>query len=215
MPEQRGIDEYAKATEPIMRILIACERSGIMREAFRALGHDAWSCDVEPADDGSPYHIQGDVLAHLGDGWDMMIAHPPCTDIAVSGARWFKQKREDGRQERALDFVRALLDAPIPRIALENPVSIISTRIRKPDCIVQPWMFGDEATKTTCWWLKGLPVLKPTNIVGKGERHVTRSGRSLPGWYNLPPSPDRARIRSQTFAGMAAACAAQWGVSDA
>jgi site-specific DNA-cytosine methylase len=198
-----------------MRILIACERSGIMREAFRALGHDAWSCDVEPADDDSHHHLQGDVLAHLEDGWDMMVAHPPCTHLAVSGARWFKQKREDGRQDRALDFVRALLDAPIPRIALENPVSIISTHIRKPDCIVQPWMFGDEATKTTCWWLKGLPVLKPTNIVGKGERHVTRSGRSLPGWYNLPPSPDRARIRSQTFAGMAAACAAQWGVSDA
>jgi hypothetical protein len=194
------------------RILIACERSGIVREACRSLGLDAWSCDIAPADDGSPYHLRGDVLAHLDDGWDLMVAHPPCTHLSSSGARWWPAKQEDGRQQRAINFVDALASCNIPRIAIENPVGILSTVWRKPDCIVQPWMFGDEATKTTCWWLVNLPVLKPTNIVGKGPRHVTRSGRSLPSWYNLPPSnPDRARIRSQTFPGMAQAIAAQWG----
>ena len=138
-----------------------------------------------------------------------MIAHPPCTHLAVSGARWFKDKKEE--QEEALEFVRTLLDAPIPKIALENPVSVISTRIRKPDQIVQPWMFGDPFTKTTCLWLKGLPLLEPTNIVSKGERHVTKSGKSLPAWYNLPPSEDRAKIRSRTFPGFAKAMAEQWG----
>lgn len=193
-----------------MRVLIACERSGIVRSAFRQLGVDAWSCDIEPDDNDSPYHIQGDVLAHLSDGWGLMVAHPPCTDLCSSGARWWPAKKADGRQARALDFVRALLAAPIHRIALENPVGCISTRIRKPDCIVQPYMFGDQATKTTCWWLKNLPVLVPTNVVGKGARHVTRSGRSLPSWYNLPPSPDRSRLRSRSFPGMAQAIATQW-----
>jgi hypothetical protein len=145
----------------------------------------------------------------LGSGWDLMIAHPPCTHLAVSGARWFKDKVEE--QKQALVFVRDLLAAPIPRIALENPVSIISSHIRKPDQIIQPWMFGHEATKTTCLWLDGLPPLIPTNIVGKGERHVTKSGRSLPKWYNLPPSADRWKIRSETFKGIAEAMAQQWG----
>lgn len=139
----------------------------------------------------------------------MMIAHPPCTHLAVSGARWFKEKAVE--QQTALEFVRALLSAPIPLIALENPVSIISSKIRKPDQIIQPWMFGHEATKTTCLWLKGLPHLTPTSIVGKGARHVTKSGRSLPEWYNLPPSADRWKIRSATFPGIAAAMAQQWG----
>ena len=144
----------------------------------------------------------------LGDGWDLMIAHPPCTHLAVSGARWFHLKQRE--QAEALEFVRLLMDAPISRIAIENPVSIISSRIRKPDQVIQPWQHGHEATKTTCLWLKGLPPLTPTNVVGKGARHVTRSGRSLPDWYNLPPSPDRWKIRSATFPGIAAAMADQW-----
>jgi hypothetical protein len=166
------------------------------------------SCDLLPTE--SPgLHYQGDVRDVLGDGWDLMVAHPPCTHLAVSGARWFKDKQAE--QQEALDFVRLLLDAPVPRIALENPVSIISSRIRKPDQIIQPYEHGHEATKTTCLWLKGLPHLKPSNMVGKGARHVTKSGRSLPEWYNLPPSPDRWKIRSATFPGIAAAMADQWG----
>ena len=191
-----------------MRVLVACEFSGVVRDAFIERGHDAVSCDLLPTEQPGP-HIQGDVLEILDEGWDLMIAHPPCTHLAVSGARWFKDKVEE--QKEALDFVRVLLDAPIPMIALENPVSVISTQIRKPDQIVQPYWFGDEATKTTCLWLKNLPPLEPTDMVGKGERHITKSGRSLPKWYNLPPSPDRAKIRSATFAGFAKAMAGQWG----
>lgn len=138
-----------------------------------------------------------------------MIAHPPCTHLAVSGAKHFHKKERE--QAEALNFVRLLLEAPIPRVALENPVSVISSRIRKPDQIIQPWMFGHEATKTTCLWLKGLPHLVPTQIVDKGARHVTKSGRSLPEWYNLPPSADRWKIRSATFSGIAQAMAEQWG----
>jgi site-specific DNA-cytosine methylase len=191
-----------------MKVLIACEYSGAVRDAFRALGHDAMSCDLLPTDAPGP-HYQGDVRDVLGNGWDLMIAHPPCTHLAVSGARWFAEKQQE--QQEALAFVRLLLDAPIPRIAIENPVSIISSRIRKPDQIIQPWQFGHEATKTTCLWLKDLPLLEPTSIVGKGARHVTKSGRSLPQWYNLPPSADRWKIRSATFPGIAAAMADQWG----
>lgn len=192
-----------------MRVLIACEYSGTVRDAFRARGHDAWSCDLLPCNADPAYHHQGDVLDLLHDGWDLMIAHPPCTHLAVSGARWFKDKVSE--QQEALAFVRTLLAAPIPRIALENPVSIISSHIRKPDQIIQPWMFGHEATKTTCLWLKDLPLLVPTDMVGHGERHVTKSGRSLPKWYNLPPSADRWKIRSATFSGIADAMAEQWG----
>lgn len=191
-----------------MRVLIACEYSGTVRDAFRSYGHEAISCDLLPTDVPGP-HYQGDVRDILSDGWDLMIAHPPCTHLAVSGARWFSEKRAE--QAEALDFVRLLLDAPIPRIALENPVSIISSRIRKPDQIIQPYEHGHEATKTTCLWLKGLPPLTPTKIVGKGARHVTKSGRSLPEWYNLPPGADRWKLRSATFPGIAAAMAAQWG----
>lgn len=192
-----------------MRVLVACEFSGVVREAFRARGHDAISCDLLPAEDGSEYHHEGDVLEILDDGWDLMIAHPPCTHLAVSGARWFKDKVYE--QLAALQFVRRLLEAPIPRIALENPVGVISTNIRRPDQIVQPYWFGDEATKATCLWLRGLPLLRPTELVGKGERSITKSGRSLPRWYNLPPSPDRGKIRSRTFHGFARAMAEQWG----
>lgn len=191
-----------------MKILIACEYSGVVRRAFALRGHDVWSCDLLPADDNSDRHIQGDVRPLLYDKWDMMIAHPPCTHLAVSGARWFKDKQQE--QEEALDFVSQLMGCGIPRIAIENPVSIISSRIRKPDQIVQPWMFGDEYTKTTCLWLKNLPLLKPTKIVDKGARHVTKSGKSLPEWYNLPPSADRGKIRSKTFPGFADAMAEQW-----
>ena len=193
-----------------MRVLVACEFSGVVRSAFRAAGHDAWSCDLLPAEDESFYHIKRDVRQVL-DGcavhdhgfitWDMLIAHPPCTHLAVSGARWFKDKQEE--QAEALDFVCALLSAPIQRIALENPVSIISTRIRKPDQIIQPWMFGHGETKATCLWLKGLPLLTATDIV---EGRVARVHRESPG-------PDRWKARSRTLPGIAAAMAAQWGTA--
>jgi hypothetical protein len=193
-----------------MRVLVACEYSGAVRDAFRAQGHEAMSCDLLPTDVPGPHH-QGSVLDVLGDGWDMMIAFPPCTHLASSGARWFDAKRADGRQQQGIDFFMALANADIPKIAIENPVGIMSTQWRKPDQIIQPYHHGHEATKTTCLWLKGLPLLKPTNTVGKGERHVTKSGRSLPKWYNLPPSEDRWKIRSTTFKGIADAMAKQWG----
>lgn len=185
-----------------MRVLVACEYSGRVREAFRKLGHDAWSCDLLPSDDDSPYHIQGDVLDILGDGWDLMIAHPPCTHLAVSGARWFKDKQQE--QLEALEFVRQLLEAPIPKIALENPVSIISSKIRKPDQIIQPWQFGHGETKATCLWLKNLPKLEPTDIVEGREGKV----------WKMPPSKDRWKLRSETYQGIADAMAAQWGAPN-
>jgi hypothetical protein len=193
-----------------LKVLIACEYSGAVRSAFRELGHDAWSCDLLPADDGSEFHIQGDVLQLLNDSWDMMVAFPPCTHLAVSGAKHFAAKRADGRQQEGIDFFMALANAPIPRIAIENPVGIMSSVWRKPDCIIQPYEHGHEATKTTCLWLKNLPSITPTNLVGKGTRHVTKGGNSLPTWYNLPPSKDRWKIRSATFQGIANAMAKQW-----
>lgn len=190
-----------------MKVLIACEESGAVRDEFLALGHDAMSCDILDTSSPGP-HYQGDVLDILDDGWDLMIAHPPCTHLAVSGARWFKDKQEE--QKEALAFVRALLDAPIEKIALENPVSIISSRIRKPDQIVQPWMFGDRFSKSTCLWLKNLPLLEPTNIVGLPEKG-TQEWKDSQYIHRLPPSPERARLRSKTFRGMAKAFAEQWG----
>ena len=172
------------------RILVACEFSGIVRDAFRERGHDAVSCDLLPSERPGP-HIRGDVLDVLDGGWDLLIAHPPCTYLAVSGARWFAGRHAE--QEAALDFVRLLLDAPIPRIALENPVSVISSRIRKPDQIIQPWQFGHGETKATCLWLKGLPPLVPTDIVDGREARVHR----------MPPGPDRWRERSRTLRGKA------------
>jgi site-specific DNA-cytosine methylase len=193
-----------------MKILIACEYSGAVRDAFIAMGHEAVSCDLLPTEIPGPHH-QGSVLDILGDRWDMMIAFPPCTHLATSGARWFKEKREDGRQQQGIDFFMALATANIEKIAIENPIGIMSTQWRKPDQIIQPYEHGHEATKTTCLWLKGLPLLTPTHVVGKGERHVTKSGRSLPSWYNLPPSKDRWKVRSKTFQGIADAMANQWG----
>lgn len=191
-----------------MKILVACEYSGRVREAFAARGHDAWSCDILPTDIPGQ-HIQDNVFNHLYKGWDMMIAFPPCTHLAASGARWWPGKQQEQRE--AIQFFIELINAPIKKIAVENPVGIMSTHFRKPDQIIQPWQFGHEATKTTCLWLVNLPKLKPTNIVGKGKRHVTKSGKSLPEWYNLPPSPDRGKIRSLTFQGIANAMAEQWG----
>lgn len=182
-----------------MKVLVACEYSGVVREAFRKRGHEALSCDLLPADDGSEFHYQGDVRNLLKFKWDLMIAHPPCTHLAVSGARWFKDKQQE--QAEALDFVRLLLNADIPKIALENPVSIISSKIRKPDQIIQPWQFGHGETKATCLWLKDLPLLIPTNIV---------DGRT-PRVHHLPPSPDRWKLRSITYTGIAEAMAVQWG----
>jgi hypothetical protein len=193
-----------------MLILIACEESGVVRRALRARGHNAYSCDLHPAADDSPWHLQGNVLDLLHVGWDMMIAHPPCTHLATSGARWFAQKQADGRQQEAIKFALTLWNSPIPLIALENPVSILSTELRKPDQIIQPYEYGHEATKTTCLWLKGLPKLRPTHIVGRGTRTVFASGKSLPAWYNISPSPDRAKLRSRTFPGIADAMAEQW-----
>lgn len=191
-----------------MRVLIACEYSGTVRDAFRRAGHDAVFCDLLETESPGP-HYCGGVRNIIADGWELMIAHPPCTHLAVSGARWFTEKRQE--QEESLVVVQFLMNAPIPMIAIENPVSVISSRIRKPDQVIQPWQFGHEATKTTCLWLKGLPRLRPTRIVGRGERHVTKSGKSLPKWYNLPPSEDRWKIRSATFPGIAEAMANQWG----
>lgn len=185
-----------------MRVLVACEFSGVVRDAFRAAGHDAWSCDLLPAEDSSPYHVQGNVLEILdpAPAWDLMIAHPPCTHLAVSGARWFAKKRTE--QAEALEFVRELLTAPIQRIALENPISVISSAIRKPDQIIQPWQFGHGETKATCLWLKGLPMLKPTNVVAGREARVHR----------MSPGPNRWIERSRTLQGIADAMAEQWGV---
>jgi hypothetical protein len=191
-----------------MKVLVGCECSGTVRDAFLEKGHDAISCDLKPSTRPGP-HYQGDVMDIINDGWDLAVFHPDCTHLAVSGARWFYKKQKE--QKEALDFVRLLMSADIPKIAIENPVSIISTHIRKPDQIVQPYMFGDPHTKTTCLWLKNLPLLQPTNIVSKGKRHITKSGKSLPEWYNLPPSEDRAEIRSKTFEGFARAMAEQWG----
>lgn len=195
-----------------LKILVACEYSGTVRDAFLALGHDAISCDLLPTESPGPHH-HGDVRDILDDGWDMMIAFPPCTDICVSGAKHFAAKRADGRQQRAVDFFMSLANAGVPRIAIENPIGIMSTEWRRPDQIINPFQFGHEARKPTCLWLKNLPPLKPTKIVGQGEFHVTKGGNRLPKWYNLPPSKDRWKIRSKTFKGLAEAMAAQWSES--
>jgi hypothetical protein len=181
-----------------LKVLVACEFSGAVRRAFRDIGHDAWSCDLLPSEDDSQYHIADDVLNHL-DGWDLLIAHPPCTHLAVSGARWFNSKRRE--QNEALEFVRKLMEAPVPRIAIENPISIISSRIRRPDQIIQPWQFGHGETKATCLWLKNLPKLEPTDIVEGREARV----------HKMPPGPDRWKERSRTYEGIANAMAQQWG----
>jgi site-specific DNA-cytosine methylase len=181
-----------------MRVLVACEYSGAVREAFRAAGHDAISCDLLPTDVSGP-HYQGDVRDLLTGGFDLMIAFPPCTHLCSSGARWFAGKRQE--QAEALDFVRLLLAAPIERIAIENPVGVISSHIRKPDQIIQPWQFGHGETKGTCLWLKGLPLLQPTEIVEGRANRI----------HKMPETANRWKLRSKTYAGIAAAMAAQWG----
>lgn len=181
---------------------MACEFSGVVRRAFRALGHDAWSCDLLPAEDGAAEHFQDSiwvVLDSAPEQWDLLIAHPPCTHLAVSGARWFKDKQNE--QADALAFVSALMDAPIERIAIENPISIISSKIRKPDQIIQPWQFGHGETKATCLWLKNLPNLVSTDIVEGRESRI----------HKMPPGPNRWKERSRTFEGIAKAMAEQWG----
>ena len=190
-----------------MRVLIACEFSGIVRDAFRARGHEAWSVDLLECERGEEVlHHVGDVLEQIpvgfGARWDLMIAFPPCTHLAVSGARWFKDKRVE--QAEGVKFFRALAGADIPRICIENPIGIMSTHYRKPDQIIQPWQFGHGETKATCLWLKGLPPLRPTNIVDGREARVHR----------MPPGPDRWRERSRTFTGIAAAMAEQWGADN-
>lgn len=228
-----------------MKILVACESSAAVRDAFRRLGHDAWSCDLLACEGDPAYHHQGDVREILSKNWDLLVAHPPCTYLCSSGLHW--NKRVPGRAElteQALEFVRLFLEAPVPRIAIENPVGCISTRIRPYDQKIQPWMFGEDASKGTCLWLKGLPLLKPTCIVPpKGWFHFSSIEEVPPGWSSkkvdgfifamcpflgaprkpvwsnqtpsgqnkLGPSPDRWRLRSKTYPGVAEAMAAQWG----
>lgn len=219
------------------RVLVACEYSGTVRDAFAKRGWDAWSCDLLPSDKPGN-HLQCDVREVLGNGWDIMVAHPPCTHLAVTGARWFAAKRASGEQQAALDFVRLLLDAPIPHIALENPVSIISSKIRKPDQVIQPWQHGHAETKATCLWLKNLPKITPTDVVTPewavckdGSTHISAknkrdnpthfltgrirvlSGVQRAQWERIhpcPPGPDRWKIRSKTYEGVAEAFANQW-----
>jgi len=195
-----------------MKVLVACEYSGIVRDAFAAKGHDAWSCDILPTE--SPgNHFQGDVLKHLDKGWDLMIAHPPCTHLAVSGARWFTEgKKPWSLQIQALDFVRKLLDAPIDKIALENPVSVISTKIKKPNQIIQPFEYGHDVTKKTCLWLKNLPNLKPTKIVKPDIVLVNGKKMSRMHYESFKlPSKERSKVRSKFYTGIAKAMADQWG----
>ena len=185
-----------------MKILVACEESQAVTIELRKLGHEAYSCDIEPCSGGHPeWHLQQDVVPLLKEKWDMIIAFPPCTDLAVSGARWFKEKQKDGRQQASIDFFMLFTNNPCKRIAIENPIGIMSTKWRKPDQIIQPWQFGHGETKATCLWLKNLPLLKPTNIVAGREPRIHR----------MAPSPERARLRSKTYPGIAKAMAEQWG----
>ena len=192
-----------------MRVLIACEYSGTVRDAYIKQGHDAMSCDLLPTDSEGP-HYQGNVFDVINDGWDLMIAHPPCTYLSVSGMHWTSRGLRDPQlTEDALEFVRQLMDAPIDKIAIENPVSVISSRIRKPDQIVQPWWFGDDASKKTCLWLKNLPKLTPTNML-QGDSKTRRANQTETGQNKLPPSKDRWKIRSKTYQGIAHAMSTQW-----
>jgi hypothetical protein len=216
-----------------MNILIACEESQAVCKEFRRLGHNAFSCDILPETGGHPeWHIQRDVFEVIDEGWDMMIAFPPCTYLSVSGAQWYyhpddKHLPKDERRPHpkyptrdkdrldASEFFMKLYNSPIDLVCIENPVGVMSSLFRKPDQVIQPWMFGDEATKTTCLWLKGLPLLVPTNIVGKGDRTVFKSGKSHPKWYadalaKAKTPEERRNLRSKTFPGIASAMAEQW-----
>lgn len=197
-----------------MRILIACEYSGEVRRRFHSLGHDVISCDLLPSDDDSPYHYQGDVRDLLMQDWDLIIAFPPCTDLAVSGAAWFERKRADGSQQRSIDFFMLFANHKCEKIVIENPVGIMSSIWKKPSQIIQPYQFGDEVSKKTCLWIKGLPNLEHTKLVGKGEMVTFDSGRTMPKWYADAwklPSAQRSKLRSKTFPGIAQAMADQWG----
>ncbi len=188
-----------------MRILVACEESQAVANAFRQRGHQAYSCDTEPCSGGHPeYHLQGNVLPLLKGEWDMIIAFPPCTHLSSSGARWHKAKQADGRQQQGIDFFMQFVNASCDKIAIENPIGIMSTQYRKPDQIIHPWQFGHGEKKSTCLWLTGLPNLRPTQIV---------TGRGL-GLSNMRPSAERAKMRSKTFQGIAEAMASQWGQGD-
>ncbi len=202
--------ENMSEEKPRLKILVACEVSGKVRETFRKKGHDAWSCDIMLSDDNSEYHIQDDVLNRL-NGWDIIIAFPPCTHLAVSGARWFEEKRKDGRQQKAIDFFMRIANADCPKIVIENPIGIMSEVWRKPDQIIQPWQFGHGETKATCLWLKGLPKLRPTNIVDGRENNVYKGCGY--GWN----TDECKKARSETYQGVADAMADQWpskGVCD-
>ena len=204
-----------------MKVLVACEFSGRVREAFRKLGHDAWSCDLLPSGDGSPYHIQADVLAVLDQGWDMMLAFPPCIYLTVSANGWYKDQppRKSGAlvgaerraaREEAVDFFMRLYNCDIPKVGIENPIGVMSTRFRKPDQIVQPWMFGHPEKKATCLWLRGLPKLTPTDVVALPDLLAGQSSRSLNRLDHLPQTADRWKLRSTTFEGIATAMSIQW-----
>jgi hypothetical protein len=193
-----------------MRVLVACEYSGAVRDAFLRAGHYAASCDILPSESPLGDHYQCSVLDILDHGWDLMIAHPPCTYLSVSGMHWTTRGLRDPQlTEDALAFVKLLMDAPIEHIAIENPVSVISSRIRKPDQIIQPWWFGHDASKKTCLWLKNLPLLTPTNML-PGDAKTRRGNQTASGQNKLPPSKDRWKIRSATYQGIADAMAAQW-----
>ena len=199
-----------------MKILIACEFSGTVREAFTKLGHDVTSCDLEPTSLPGK-HYQGDVNDIINDGWDMMIAFPPCTHLAVSGARHFEQKRKDGRQQQGIDFFMSMINAPIPKIAVENPIGIMSSLYKKPNQIIHPYHFGHEASKSTCLWLKELPLLNHTNVVSKGEFVTFPSGKRMTKWYADSAKNNavtRTKIRNTTFQGIADAMADQWGKNE-
>jgi len=205
-----------------MKILVGCEESQAVTIELRKLGHEAFSCDVMESSGGYPqWHIQGDLLKELHKGWDMLIAFPPCTHLAVSGARHFEQKIKDGRQQQGIDFFMEMINAPIDKICVENPIGIMSTKYRKPDQIIQPYMFGDKAQKSTCLWLKNLPLLVPTNIVEKGEfiEFVSKKGvkKRQPKWYfdalkNSKNASERSKLRSKTFKGIAKAMATQFTI---
>ena len=189
-----------------MRVLVACEESQAVTKELRRLGHEAYSCDIEPCSGGHPeWHLQQDVTQLLKIRWDMVIAFPPCTDLAVSGARYFEQKRKDGRQQKSIEFFMMFANCGCPKTAIESPVGIMSGIYRKPDQIIQPWQFGHGETKRTCLWLKGLPKLKPVDIVPGREQRI----------WKMPPGKDRAKTRSKTYPGIAKAMAEQWAGKNA
>jgi site-specific DNA-cytosine methylase len=200
-----------------MKVLIACEESQAVCKEFRAIGHEAYSCDVLDPSGGKPeWHIKDDVRNVLKEPWDMVIAFPPCTDLASSGAAWFEAKRKDGRQQASIDFFLLFTQLDSPKVVIENPVGIMSTNYRKPDQIIQPWMFGDAFEKRTCLWLKGVEALKPTQVVKPEPRKAYQSGRTMPAWYAdawSKPKAERSKIRSKTFPGIARAMADQWAAA--